>query len=77
MTRLALVATLALAGCVQQHDVDQCLRERLFNDCLARIPPGPAQTHYSGLEHVVSECASNAYNMSVRPTDQIAKECQR
>ena len=77
------LAALLLAGCgkeplVDQHVYDQCLRARLFKECLAAVPASP--THVaaaaSGWAGVVDECASAAQYQSLRLEAHVKPECR-
>ena len=67
MRRWIVVIGLLLAGCdeVKGPVVNQEIRERLFFQCLERIPKGPEQTKYNDWAEVVSECGTQAYYLSV------------
>jgi hypothetical protein len=62
-----LCAVLFVAGCdeVKGPVVNQEIRERLFFQCLERIPKGPEQTKYNDWDDVVRECGTQAYYMSM------------
>lgn len=55
--------------------VDQCLRQKLFQDCLSSVPMGPTHTVTNDWAEVISECANNAYHTSLRYPSQIKSEC--
>lgn len=78
---LILFAALALAGCGNGgvSDLpapDQCLRAKLFKECLAAVPKGPETTVYNDWAEVVDECASAATYQSYRRLSQISMECR-
>lgn len=45
---------------------DQNIREKLFFQCLEKIPEGPRSTHYNDWAEVVDRCGSQAYYLSLR-----------
>lgn len=55
---------------------DQCLRQKLFVDCLSVLPAGPTATVYNDWAEVVSECGSKAYYHSLRAKAHIKPECR-
>jgi len=61
---------LLLAGCDEMKGpvVNQEIRERLFFQCLERIPKGPEQTKYNDWDEVISECGTQAYYMALNRT---------
>ena len=67
MGKYIFAVGLLLAGCdeVKGPVVNQEIRERLFFQCLERIPKGPEQTKYNDWDDVVSECGTQAYYMSL------------
>ena len=70
---------LVLAACnpyVPPNRPDQCLRAKLFAECLDKIPKGPNSVHNSNdWEEVVSTCGSNAYYTSLRKREVIKPDC--
>ncbi|WEM34480.1 hypothetical protein [Xanthomonas phage X1] len=83
---IALMLVLSLGGCVSREEYiaeqeskttnDQCLRNQIFQQCLATIPPGPQKTVYNDWNEVVSECSSVAYYQSLRVRSQVKPECR-
>ncbi|USV40986.1 hypothetical protein [Xanthomonas phage BUDD] len=83
---IAVMLVLSLAGCVSREEytaqqeskstIDQCLRNQIFQQCLATIPPGPQKTVYNDWNEVVSECASVSYSQSFRVRSQVKQECR-
>ena len=55
---------------------DQCLREKLFFQCLEKIPEGPRSTHYNDWSEVVDKCGSQAYYLSLKNQSEIKGECR-
>ena len=45
---------------------NQNIREKLFFQCLEKIPEGPRSTHYNDWAEVVDRCGSQAYYLSLR-----------
>lgn len=77
------LAALLLAGCgkeplVDQHVYDQCLRAKLFQECLAAVPSGPSHVAAvaSGWAGVVDECATAAQYQSLRLEAHVKPECR-
>lgn len=70
MRRWIVAIGLLLAGCdeVKGPVVNQEIRERLFFQCLERIPKGPEQTKYNDWDEVISECGTQAYYMALNRT---------
>ncbi len=70
MKRWIVAIGLLLAGCdeVKGPVVNQEIRERLFFQCLERIPKGPEQTKYNDWDEVISECGTQAYYMALNRT---------
>jgi hypothetical protein len=75
LTALAL----ALLGCDARRAtdtiVDQCLRTRLFQQCLTILPKGPTTTTFNDWKDVVSQCESSAYYQSKRVRPLVPSEC--
>jgi hypothetical protein len=67
--RIWLCGMALLAGCDPTIPsgpvVNQEIRERVFFECLARVPKGPDQTKYNDWAEVVEECGSQAYYISL------------
>lgn len=89
MKRLFAVSVILLAftGCARVpgvpvepvepiNGIDQCIRERLFKECMASLPVGPTHTQYNDWDEVVDNCASYAYHTSVRKYSSIPLECR-
>ncbi len=55
---------------------DQCLRARLFEQCLKALPAGPEATKYNDWDEVVAACESAAYYQSLRAASTIKPECR-
>ena len=72
-----LILGLAITGCDKvRSNYDQCLRQKLFTECLSKIPKGPESVHYNDWSEVVEACSSSASAYSVRTIDQIPMECR-
>lgn len=56
-------------------EADQCLRRRIFMECLGALPAGPQETKYNDWDEVVKACESAAYYQSLRPKSLIEKGC--
>jgi hypothetical protein len=69
---------LAFAACDSRQltQPDQCLRARLFKECLAAVPTGPTHVKYNDWEEIVSTCGSQAYYQSLRVNAAISAECR-
>ena len=80
MRMLAAVALLSVActsNPLEQPKPDQCLRSRLFAECMTLLPKGPERIANSNdWSEVVSECETTAYYRSLRRQAEIPKECQ-
>ena len=77
--RLLLIMMLALAGCAppeSRTSNDQCLRAKIFKECLVALPAGPASTKYNDWNEVVAACENSAYYQSLRKRENIKEECQ-
>lgn len=55
---------------------DQCLRARLFEQCLKALPAGPQATKYNDWDEVVHQCELAAYRNSFRVMKTIKQECR-
>jgi hypothetical protein len=80
MTRTEFVFAVSLplmAGCdsATQIVTDQCLRAELFKQCMASLPPGPVQSHYSDWDEVVDSCENAAYWQAKRQIVYVKSEC--
>lgn len=75
---MALLALASVAGCTAPvgPELDQCLRQQLFERCMASLPSGPDRTHYNDWAEVVSECASTAQYHSYRLPEHIEPACR-
>ena len=75
---IALIALLLLAGCdsTPATTCDQCLRARLFQECLERVPQGPPNTVYNDWSEVVDSCADAAYYQSLRAKESVLEGCK-
>ncbi len=69
---------MVLAGCepVQTSVLDQCLRQQLFERCMASLPAGPESTRYNDWDDVVSECEDQAMYASYRSPKFVKAECR-
>jgi hypothetical protein len=78
MIRSLAALALALGACAPpppQPVHDQCLRARLFQECLARVPVGPTAPVTNDWAELVAECESAAYYQSYRHPDAIPPGC--
>lgn len=66
----------ACAPSVPTTQVDQCLRQELFEKCMKSLPAGPVSTQYNDWDEVVAECSSAAYLSAIRRTTSIKEECR-
>lgn len=66
MKYLLLGMLLVLSGCAPQFESDPELRQRLFFECLGKIPKGPEHTKYNDWDEVVEVCGREAYYLSFR-----------
>ena len=77
---LISLTLLMLVGCTpesQETITDQCLRSKLFKECMTLIPKGPSTVHENGdWEGVIDECGSQAYWQAQRKRMYIKPECQ-
>lgn len=78
---LIVVVILTSVGCgdggvTDMPFTDQCLRAKLFKECLAAVPKGPESTVYNDWAEVVDECARAATYQSYRRVSQIPMECR-
>ena len=55
---------------------DQCLRARLFEQCLKALPAGPEATKYNDWDEVVHLCELAAFRHSFRVMKNIKQECR-
>ena len=55
---------------------DQCLRAKLFEQCLKSLPAGPQATKYNDWDEVVNQCEIAAYRHSFRKMRYIKEECR-
>lgn len=55
---------------------DQCLRAKLFEQCLKALPAGPQATKYNDWDEVVAKCEVAAYRHSFRKMKHIKEECR-
>lgn len=76
-----ILYALLVCGCgagqpLETSTVDQCLRSKLFKECLSLVPTGPETVVSNDWAEVVGECASAATYQSYRKPSQIAQECR-
>ena len=78
-----LAIALALSGCtpVKPKDdtqIDQCIRNELFQQCMSVIPTGP--THLTETKNqwsdVIEACENQATHASYRLTSVVKLECR-
>lgn len=72
------IAMAVLTGCDAEGTSrpDQCLRAKIFTDCLKNAPTGPKQTKYNDWDDVVDSCEQAAYYQSRRHILTINPECR-
>lgn len=80
-TLLAVIFTMGLvAGCegtiTEKAILDQCMRQKLFEKCMASLPAGPNETVYNDWAEVVDECHDVASYNSYRMKANIKPECR-
>lgn len=75
---LAVLAVLLLGGCPPPEMTypDQCVRQRVFLECMAVLPKGPEHVVANDWSEVVSECASHALYTSYRLSHSIPEGCR-
>lgn len=76
-----IVILLSLTGCAKVYQeplnsVDQCVKERLFKECMAALPVGPTHTQYNDWDEVVDSCNQHAYYTALRKYSSIPLECR-
>lgn len=59
-----------------RHIADQCMRVKLFENCMKSLPAGPVATAYNDWDEVVSECNRISFYSSMRNREFIKPECQ-
>lgn len=74
-------STVVLVGCGDEPTrttqmVDQCMRQKLFSQCLAAVPSGPTITHDNPWDEVMKQCGQQAYYQSIRITEHIDPQCR-
>ena len=77
-TILVLLVIAFVAGCPPpylEEVLDQCMRERLFKECLERIPTGPTSVVNNDWDEVVEACDYSAQQMSKRTRPHVAPNC--
>jgi hypothetical protein len=84
MKKLLLIITiLGITACNSETQImapaniiDQCMRPKLFEQCMKLLPAGPVATQYNDWDEVVSECGRQAYYQSVRKREFVKPECR-
>lgn len=82
MKKLVLLfSVLALTACGEKpmesrNVVDQCMRNKLFEQCLKIIPAGPLATKYNDWDEVIETCGVEAYRQSLRHHGFVKPECK-
>ena len=74
-----MIVVILLTGCTppeQKVIPDQCLRSKLFRECMQVLPAGPNSTRYNDWDEVVQACSNEAYYSSLRKRSTIKEECQ-
>ncbi len=75
---ILIITAILLTGCADKPTdlgIDQCLRNKIFYECLERIPKGPENVHYNDWSEVIDTCSSAAYYQSLRQRSQIEPSC--
>lgn len=76
---LALLALLAiLTGCDAPTDTvstDQCMRNKIFMQCLRELPAGPTNTNFNDWSEVVDQCDTVAMYQSRRNSKWVSPSC--
>jgi hypothetical protein len=78
---LIVLSVLTLSACSDKamepaYFTDQCMRAKLFEQCMKLLPAGPVATKYNDWDEVVSECDSTSRRQSVRKTEFVKPECR-
>lgn len=72
-----VVSLLMVGGCNENRQMnDQCLRAKLFQQCMTSLPAGPTQSHYSDWDEIVGACESAAMWQSLRRQESVKPECR-
>jgi hypothetical protein len=67
LTTILLTSIPLLSGCSEPYcpyESNTERREKIFNECLEKVPDGPEQTHYNDWSEVVAQCGDEAYYIS-------------
>jgi hypothetical protein len=79
---VVILSVLVLSACSDDKPilksaniVDQCLRNKLFEQCLKVVPAGPLATKYNDWDEVISTCGGEAYRQSLRYRSFVKPEC--
>lgn len=75
------LCSLLLAGCgpgdpFEASKIDQCMRAKLFQSCMASLPKGPDETVYNDWDEVVGKCSNVARQQSIRLQSNVKPECR-
>ena len=83
---LLIVATALLSACEDERTpewydgrstTDQCMRTKLFKECMTLLPKGPEKVNIANdWDEVVNECNSVARRLSYRPEKFVKEECR-
>jgi hypothetical protein len=71
-----LTLTTAVIDPEDKTSNDQCLRAKLFEQCLKALPAGPQATKYNDWDEVVHQCELASYRHSFRKMRYIKQECR-
>ena len=76
MKTTILIAVLLLTGCDEIRPItnDQCLRAKLFTQCLTAVPSD--RTEVGNWNDAVGACDAISYRQSVRQADVIPRGCR-
>lgn len=78
----AVFIGVALLGCdresVVKTEADQCIRARIFKECMDSIPKTPVVTHENNtaIANIVKQCDTTAYYQSLRKSSSILPACK-
>lgn len=65
---------LLLSGC-ERILSDQCIKAKLFKECMSTIPQVSQPAIYKDLSEVIESCSDFAYYTSLRKESQVKAEC--
>lgn len=68
-----IILFLLFIGCSDHTYIDQEIRERLFFQCLEKLPKGPEVVKYNDWDDVVDSCYNASRSMAIRSTKTTTK----